>query len=82
MPVYASEYTLNTRLRLLDVRSRPLLISALFALSPLNQALADASTAGASLVTLGAVTVTGDQAGPLASRSILSSVDVVGADLL
>ncbi|MCO8164871.1 TonB-dependent receptor [Pseudomonas sp. 21LCFQ010] len=82
MPVYASEYTLNTRLRLFDVRSRPLLISALFALSPLNQALADASTAGASLVTLGAVTVTGDQAGPLASRSILSSVDVVGADLL
>ncbi|KQQ56326.1 TonB-dependent receptor [Pseudomonas sp. Leaf127] len=47
-------------------------------ITPLSQALAREG----SVVTLGAVTVSGDPSGPLASRNILSSVDVVGADLL
>ncbi|WP_244657092.1 TonB-dependent receptor domain-containing protein [Pseudomonas syringae] len=51
-------------------------------LTPLSQALAETLAREGSVVTLGAVTVSGDPSGPLASRSILSSVDVVGADLL
>nr|WP_139159534.1 TonB-dependent receptor [Pseudomonas argentinensis] len=60
----------------------PLLLSCLFAVTPLSQALADTPHTGDSVVTLGAVSVVAGQAGPLASRNILSSVDVLGADML
>lgn len=60
----------------------PLLLSCLFALTPLSQAVADTRNTGDSVVTLGAVSVVAGQAGPLASHNILSSVDVIGADIL
>ncbi|WP_437884060.1 TonB-dependent receptor [Pseudomonas sp. LRF_L74] len=56
----------------------PPLVCGLFALSAPSQAVAE----GESVLTLGAVTVSSDERGPLASRNILSSVDVVGADIL
>ncbi|UCJ19118.1 TonB-dependent receptor [Pseudomonas sp. MM211] len=58
------------------------MLSCLFALTPLSQAVADTRNTGDSLVTLGAVSVVAGQAGPLASHNILSSVDVLGADIL
>ncbi|WP_459744949.1 TonB-dependent receptor [Pseudomonas sp. 3A(2025)] len=57
-------------------------LCSLFAWAPLSQAIAETRSAGDSVVTLGAVTVTGNEAGPLNSRNILSSVDAVGAELL
>ncbi|MEQ9725428.1 TonB-dependent receptor [Pseudomonas sp. WHRI 8822A] len=60
----------------------PLLLSCLFALTPLSQAVADTRNTGDSVFTLGAVSVVAGQAGPLASHNILSSVDVLGADIL
>nr|WP_225839156.1 TonB-dependent receptor [Pseudomonas sp. MM211] len=64
-------------------RSAPtVMLSCLFALTPLSQAVADTRNTGDSLVTLGAVSVVAGQAGPLASHNILSSVDVLGADIL
>lgn len=60
----------------------PLLLSCLFALTPLSQAVADTRNTGDSVFTLGAVSVVAGQGGPLASHNILSSVDVLGADIL
>lgn len=64
----------------------PVVMCGLFTLAPLSQAIAETRGAGDSVVTLGAVTVTGtgtdDERGPLNSRNILSSVDAVGAELL
>lgn len=62
----------------------PVVMCGLFTLAPLSQAIAETRGAGDSIVTLGAVTVTGtgDERGPLNSRNILSSVDAVGAELL
>ncbi|MCW2291189.1 iron complex outermembrane receptor protein [Pseudomonas sp. BIGb0408] len=58
------------------------MLACLFALTPLSQAVADTRSPGDSVVTLGAVSVVAGQAGPLASHNILSSVDVLGADIL
>ncbi len=66
----------------ISVSAGPAVLGCLFMLTPLSQALAETLAREGSVVTLGAVTVSGDPSGPLASRSILSSVDVVGADLL
>lgn len=66
----------------------PVVMCGLFTLAPLSQAIAEKRGAGDSVVTLGAVTVTGagtgtgDERGPLNSRNILGSVDAVGAELL
>ncbi|MBD8792690.1 TonB-dependent receptor [Pseudomonas syringae] len=54
-------------------------------MTPLSQALADTRSPSDSVVTLGAVTVLGTDgqfSGPLTSSNILSSVDVVGAEIL
>ncbi len=64
-------------------RSAPhVMLSCLFTAAPLTLAIADNRSAGDSVVTLGAVSVVGEQTGPLTSRNILSSVDVLGADTL
>ncbi len=66
----------------ISVSAGPAVLGCLFMLTPLSQALAETLAREGSVVALGAVTVSGDPSGPLASRNILSSVDVVGADLL
>lgn len=66
----------------ISVSAGPAVLGCLFMMTPLSQALAETLAREGSVVTLGAVTVSGDPSGPLASRNILSSVDVVGADLL
>ncbi|SHM99031.1 iron complex outermembrane recepter protein [Pseudomonas asturiensis] len=60
----------------------PIMLSCLFALTPLGEAIAETRDSADSVVTLGAVAVSAGQNGPLASRNILSSVDVLGADIL
>lgn len=60
----------------------PLVLSCFFLLTPLSQAIAETRNTGDSVITLGAVSVVGNEAGPLASRNILSSVDVLGSDIL
>ncbi|PMX26012.1 MULTISPECIES: TonB-dependent receptor [unclassified Pseudomonas] len=62
----------------------PLLSVGLFAINPLLLALAEASRTEDSTLTLGTVTVQGatDSNGPLSTSSVLSSVDVLGADIL
>ena len=62
----------------------PLLSIGLFALNPLSSALAETGKTEDSTLTLGTVTVQGTSAssGPLSTSSVLSSVDVLGADIL
>ncbi|WP_310173466.1 TonB-dependent receptor [Pseudomonas extremaustralis] len=62
----------------------PLLSVGLFAINPLPLVLAEASKTEDSTLTLGTVTVQGATGsnGPLSTSSVLSSVDVLGADIL
>ncbi|WEX18332.1 TonB-dependent receptor [Pseudomonas sp. G11] len=62
----------------------PLLSVGLFAINPLPLVLAEASRTEDSTLTLGTVTVQGATGsnGPLSTSSVLSSVDVLGADIL
>ena len=62
----------------------PLISAGLFALNPLSLALAQASQSEDSALTLGTVTVQGASgaSGPLSTASVLSSVDILGADIL
>ncbi len=62
----------------------PLLSIGLFALNPLSSALAETGKTEDSTLTLGTVTVQGASAssGPLSTSSVLSSVDILGADIL
>lgn len=62
----------------------PLLSAGLFAINPLCSAMADISKTEDSTLTLGTVTVQGSTAssGPLSTSSVLSSVDILGSDIL
>ncbi|MPQ84139.1 TonB-dependent receptor [Pseudomonas sp. MAFF 730085] len=60
----------------------PLLSIGMLASSPLSVALADASNLENSTLTLGAVSVQGTASGPLNTSNVLSSVDILGADIL
>ena len=57
-------------------------VLALFGLNPLSLAIAETLPAENSVLTLGAVNVTGTNSGPLATTSVLSSVDILGGDIL
>ena len=57
-------------------------VLALFSLSPLTLAVAETLPAENSTLTLGAVNVTSTESGPLATSSVLSSVDILGGDIL
>ena len=61
-----------------------LLTCGLFALAPLPCALAETPKVEDSTLTLGTVTVQGatGSSGPLSTSSVLSSVDILGADIL
>ena len=59
-----------------------LAITCAATLCPLSQAIAQAVPADNSTPTLGAVTVSGTGSGPLATSSVLSSVDILGGDIL
>jgi iron complex outermembrane recepter protein len=59
-----------------------LLTCGLFALSPLSAALAEATKTEDSTLTLGTVNVQGNASGPLSTSSVLSSVDILGSDIL
>ncbi|MBX8590771.1 TonB-dependent receptor [Pseudomonas cichorii] len=52
-----------------------------FALTPLSAALAETQVENSTL-TLGSVTVQGNSSGPLSTSSVLSSVDILGGDIL
>ncbi|WP_449441309.1 SulP family inorganic anion transporter [Pseudomonas migulae] len=54
----------------------------LFAINPLCSALADAGKVEDSTLTLGTVNVQGTASGPLSTSSVLSSVDILGGDIL
>jgi iron complex outermembrane receptor protein len=56
--------------------------SALLALMPWHPALAASGSTDDSTLTLGTVTVSGAATGPLATTSVLSSVDILGGDLI
>jgi len=56
--------------------------SALLALLPWYPALAASGSADDSTLTLGAVNVSGAATGPLATTSVLSSVDILGGDII
>ena len=62
----------------------PMISAGLFALNPLCLTLAETSKTEDSTLTLGTVTVQGASAsnGPLSTASVLSSVDILGADIL
>ncbi|MBD8828301.1 TonB-dependent receptor [Pseudomonas sp. CFBP 13602] len=60
----------------------PVLSIGVLASSPLSLALAEAGRLENPTLTLGAVSVQGSTSGPLATRSVLSSVDILGADIL
>lgn len=62
----------------------PLMSVGLFAMDPLCAALADVGKVEDSTLTLGTVTVQGalGNSGPLSTSSVLSSVDILGADIL
>lgn len=60
----------------------PLMSVGLFAMNPLCSALADAGKVQDSTLTLGAVNVQGTASGPLSTSSVLSSVDILGGDIL
>jgi iron complex outermembrane receptor protein len=53
-----------------------------FALSPPSLALAEVSKLENSTLTLGAVSIQGSASGPLNTSSVLSSVDILGGDIL
>ncbi|MEK2611723.1 TonB-dependent receptor [Pseudomonas shirazensis] len=59
-----------------------LAITCAATLCPVSQAIAQAVPADNSTLTLGAVTVSGTSSGPLATSSVLSSVDILGGDIL
>lgn len=54
-------------------------VLAVFSLSPLSLAVAETLPIENSTLTLGAVNVTSTESGPLATSSVLSSVDILGA---
>lgn len=56
--------------------------SALLALMPWHPALAASGSADDSTLTLGTVNVSGAATGPLATTSVLSSVDILGGDII
>jgi iron complex outermembrane receptor protein len=56
--------------------------SALLALLPWHPALAASGSADDSTLTLGTVNVSGAATGPLATTSVLSSVDILGGDII
>ena len=60
----------------------PVFSIGVFALSPLSLALAEVSKLENSTLTLGAVSIQGSASGPLSISSVLSSVDILGADIL
>ncbi len=59
-----------------------LLSASLSAFDPLSIAVAATSSSEDSTLTLGTVTVSGAAAGPLATSSVVSSVDILGGDIL
>lgn len=59
-----------------------LALSCVSTLSPLSMAIADTLPSENSTLTLGAVSVTANNTGPLATSSVLSSVDILGGDIL
>ena len=75
--------TLRHAKRLSMSRSlRPLMSVGLFAMNPLCSALADVGKVENSTLTLGTVNVQGTASGPLSTSSVLSSVDILGGDIL
>jgi iron complex outermembrane receptor protein len=56
--------------------------ASLFAMSPLSSALADVARVEDSTLILGTVNVQGSTSGPLSTSSVLSSVDILGGDIL
>lgn len=60
----------------------PLFSMGMLALSPLSLALAETDKTESSTLTLGAVSIQGSASGPLNASSVLSSVDILGADFL
>lgn len=60
----------------------PLMSVGLFAMDPLCAALADVGKVEDSTLTLGTVNVQGSASGPLSTSSVLSSVDILGGDIL
>ncbi|KPW58364.1 TonB-dependent receptor, partial [Pseudomonas syringae pv. berberidis] len=76
-------FTLRHAKRLFVSRSIwPLMSAGLFTMSPLCSALADAVKVEDSTLTLGTVNVQGATSGPLSTSSVLSSVDILGGDIL
>ncbi|NAT57550.1 TonB-dependent receptor [Pseudomonas syringae pv. actinidifoliorum] len=76
-------FTLRHAKRLSVSRSIwPLMSAGLFTMSPLCSALDDTVKAEDSTLTLGTVTVQGATSGPLSTSSVLSSVDILGGDIL
>ncbi|RMN08165.1 putative TonB-dependent receptor [Pseudomonas syringae pv. coriandricola] len=76
-------FTLRHAKRLSVPRSMwPFMSAGLFAMSPLCSALADAVKVEDSMLTLGTVNVQGATSGPLSTSSVLSSVDILGGDIL
>lgn len=66
----------------LSIAPWPLLALGLFALNPLSLALAENRESADSALTLGTVNVQASASGPLSTSSVLSSVDILGADIL
>ena len=60
----------------------PLFSISVFVLSPLSSALAETGKIENSTLTLGTVSVQGKASGPLNTSNVLSSVDILGADIL
>lgn len=80
MPV---PFTLRHAKRLSVSRSLwPMMSASLFAMSPLSSALADVARVEDSTLILGTVNVQGSTSGPLSTSSVLSSVDILGGDIL
>jgi len=76
-------FTLPAAKRLSVPRSMwPVMSAGLFAMSPLYSALADTADVENPTLTLGTVNVQGATSGPLSTSSVLSSVDILGADIL
>ncbi|CRM89501.1 catecholate siderophore receptor CirA [Pseudomonas sp. 22 E 5] len=75
--------TLRLAKRLSVPRSMwPLMSAGVFVMSPLCSALADVPKVEDSILTLGTVNVQGTASGPLRTSSVLSSVDILGGDIL
>ncbi|BAQ81434.1 TonB-dependent receptor [Pseudomonas sp. St29] len=60
----------------------PMLSLGVFAMTPLSLVLADTAKTESSTLTLGTVNVQGTASGPLSTSSVLSSVDILGGDIL